>query len=102
MNDLLWLANRPLWGNVVGILTSWNPNTLEGLESRLSVGIRRILVELPHSIELELEKVHWTQMDFTELPRSTYSEDCRQAGKSSSPHNLASLTTAQRMNLGAL
>jgi hypothetical protein len=44
----------------MGILTSQNPNTPEGLESRLSVGIHRILSELPHLIELELRKLHRT------------------------------------------
>jgi hypothetical protein len=38
----------------VGILTSQNPNTPEGLESRLPVGIHRIPTELPHSNKLEL------------------------------------------------
>jgi hypothetical protein len=47
----------------MGIPTSRNPDTLEELESRLSVIIHRILAELPHSIELELEKLHRTQTD---------------------------------------
>jgi hypothetical protein len=68
MNDLLWLANHPLWGNVVGIPTSWNPDTPKGLKSRPSLIIHRILVELPHSIDLELEKLCQTQMDSAELP----------------------------------
>jgi hypothetical protein len=80
MNDLLWLVNHPLWGNVMGIPTSWNPDTPEGVDSQLSVGIHRILVELPHSTELE-------------LLRSSYSEDSRQAGKFTSPQNLTSLST---------
>jgi hypothetical protein len=42
----------------MGIPISRDPNTLEGLESRLSVGIHRIPAELPHSIELELGKLH--------------------------------------------
>jgi hypothetical protein len=41
----------------MGIPTSQNPNTPEGLESRLSVTIHRILVELPHSTEPELKKL---------------------------------------------
>jgi hypothetical protein len=45
----------------VGIPTSRNLDTLEGLESRLSVEIRRILVELPHSTKPELGKLHQTQ-----------------------------------------
>jgi hypothetical protein len=64
MNDLLWLANRPLWGNAIGIPTSRNPDTLEGLESQLSVRIHRILVELLHSTEVELRKLRWTQTDY--------------------------------------
>jgi hypothetical protein len=57
MNDLLRLANRPLRGNVVGILTSRDPDTPEALKSWLSVGIHRILIELPHSTKLELRKI---------------------------------------------
>jgi hypothetical protein len=44
--------------------TSQNPNTPEELESRLSVRIRRILVELPHLTKLELRKLYRTQTDF--------------------------------------
>jgi hypothetical protein len=65
MNDLLWLVNLPLWGNVMCILTSRNPDAPEGLENRLSIIIHRIPVELPHLTE------------------------------SSSPQNLASLSTLQ-------
>jgi hypothetical protein len=64
MNNLLWSTNHPLWVNVMGILTSWTPDTPEGLKSQLSVKIHRIPEELPHSIELELGKPCWTQMDF--------------------------------------
>jgi hypothetical protein len=53
MNDLLWLANHRLRGNAMGILTSQDPDTPEGLESRLSV---EIPAELPHSTKLELRK----------------------------------------------
>jgi hypothetical protein len=63
MNDLLWLVNHTLWGNVAGIPTSQNPDTPEGLESRFSVGIHRISAELPHSTKLELRKLHWTRTD---------------------------------------
>jgi hypothetical protein len=41
----------------MGIPTSQNPDTQHGLESRLSVGICRILTELSHSTELELGKL---------------------------------------------
>jgi hypothetical protein len=47
----------------VGIPTSQNPDTPEGLESRFSVEIHRILAELPHSTKLELKKLHQTRMD---------------------------------------
>jgi hypothetical protein len=47
----------------MGIPTSQNPNTPEGLESRLSVTIHRILVELLHSTEPELKKLRRTQLD---------------------------------------
>jgi hypothetical protein len=40
------LKNRQ---HVVGIPTCRNPNTPEGLESRLPVRIHRILAKLPHS-----------------------------------------------------
>jgi hypothetical protein len=42
------------------IPTSQNPDTPEELESWLSVGIHRILTELPHLSELELKKLHQT------------------------------------------
>jgi hypothetical protein len=41
----------------VGIPISQNPDTPEGLESRVSIGIHRILGELPHSTEPELGKL---------------------------------------------
>jgi hypothetical protein len=44
----------------MGIPTSWNPDTPEGLESRLSIGIHGILVELLHLTDLELKKLHRT------------------------------------------
>jgi hypothetical protein len=47
----------------MGFSTSWDTNTSERLESRLSVGIRRISAELPHLTELELRKLHRIQMD---------------------------------------
>jgi hypothetical protein len=45
------------------IPTSQDSNTPDGLESRFSVKIHRILVELPHLTELDLGKLHQTQMD---------------------------------------
>jgi hypothetical protein len=47
----------------MGTLTCWDPDTLEGLESRLSVRIHRILTELPHLTELKLRKLHRIRMD---------------------------------------
>jgi hypothetical protein len=41
----------------VGIPTSRDPDTPEGLESRLSVRIHRIPAELPRSSDLELGKL---------------------------------------------
>jgi hypothetical protein len=45
------------------ILTSQDSNTLEGLESRFSIGIHKIPAKLPHSIKLELGKLHRIRMD---------------------------------------
>jgi hypothetical protein len=59
----------------VGIPTSQNPDTPEGLESQLSVRIHKILAELPHSTELELGKLHRTRTVPAELPRLSYFED---------------------------
>jgi hypothetical protein len=47
----------------MGIPTSQNPDTPEGLESQLSVRICRIPAELPHSTELELKKLHRSRTD---------------------------------------
>jgi hypothetical protein len=47
----------------MSIPTSRNPDTLEGLETQLSIGSRRILAELPHSTEPELGKLHQTRTD---------------------------------------
>jgi hypothetical protein len=47
----------------MGILTSWDLDTPEGLEIRLSVRIHRILAELSHSTELELEKLRRARTD---------------------------------------
>jgi hypothetical protein len=59
----------------VGIPTSRDPNTPEGLESQLSVRIRRILVDLPHSTELELGNSIESERIPVELPCSSYSKD---------------------------
>jgi hypothetical protein len=47
----------------MGILTSQNPRTPEGLESQVSVKIHRILAKLPDPTELELRKLHRTRTD---------------------------------------
>jgi hypothetical protein len=101
MNDLLWLVNHPLWGNVMGILTSQNPDTPKGLESQPSVRICKIPTEHPHQIEQELKNFVEPEWIPAELPRSSYSEDSWQAGKSYGPHYLAPLSTLQRLNLKA-
>jgi hypothetical protein len=95
MNDLLWLVNHQLWGNVAGIPTSRNPNTPEGLNSWLSIDIHRISVKVPQSTEVELKNSVESERIPVELPRSIYSEDSWQTGKSSSPQNLTSLSTLQ-------
>jgi hypothetical protein len=56
MNHLLRLANHSLRVNVIGIPISQNPDTPEGLKSRLVVEIHTISAELPHSTKLELRK----------------------------------------------
>jgi hypothetical protein len=58
------LVNHALRGNVMGIPTSRNPDTLEGLENRLSIGIHRISAESSLSTEPDLGKLHRTRMDF--------------------------------------
>jgi hypothetical protein len=60
----------------VGIPTSWDLDTLEGLESLLSGRIHRIPAALPHSTELELRKLYRILTD---------------SSRASGPQNLASL-----------
>jgi hypothetical protein len=76
MNDLLWLVNHPVQGNVMSLQTSQNSDTPEALESRLSVRIHRIPAELLHSTEQELGKLRRIH---------SYSKDSQQARKSSDP-----------------
>jgi hypothetical protein len=47
----------------MGIPTSQNPDTQEGLESRLSIRIHRIPAKLPHSTVLELGLLLRTRTD---------------------------------------
>jgi hypothetical protein len=75
----------------VGILTSQNPDRPEGLKQRLSVRIHRIRVELPHSRKLEPRNPVEPQRILIELPRSSYEEGSRQAGRPSSPQSLTTL-----------
>jgi hypothetical protein len=75
----------------VGIMTSQNPDTPEGLEQRLSVGIHRIPAELLHSSKLELRNPVGPQRIPTELPRSSYEEGSRQDGRPSGPQSLSTL-----------
>jgi hypothetical protein len=79
----------------MGILTSQDPDTPEGLKSWLSVRIHRIPAKLPHSTELELRNSIKPKRILAELPCSSYSEDSRQAGKSSGPQNHASLCSTK-------
>jgi hypothetical protein len=102
MNDLLRLVNHPPRGNVTGIPTSRNPDTPEGLESRLSVRIQRTPTELPHLTELEPRNLRRTLMDSNrasvlELLRGLPTS--REVLRPLEPH--ISLYST-RMNLGAL
>jgi hypothetical protein len=58
----------------MGILTSRNLDTPEGLEQKLFIGIHRILVELPHSSQLELRNLVGPRRILPELLRSSYEE----------------------------
>jgi hypothetical protein len=58
----------------MGIPTSWNPDTPEGLEQRLSAEIHRISAELPHSSKLESRNPVGPQRIPAELPHSSYEE----------------------------
>jgi hypothetical protein len=58
----------------MGIPTSWNPNTPEGLEQRPSVGIHRILANLLHSSKLEPRNHVGPRKIPVEIPRSSYEE----------------------------
>jgi hypothetical protein len=96
------IGKSPTLSKCHGYPDNRNPDTPEGLESRLSIGIHRIPVELSHSIELELKKLHRTVMDSDrastlELLRGLLTS--REVLWSSEPH-LSLYST--RMNLGAL
>jgi hypothetical protein len=53
---------------------SRNPNTPEGLESQLSIGIHRIPAELLHSIDKSSKNCVESEWIPAELPRSSYEE----------------------------
>jgi hypothetical protein len=91
MNDLLWLVNHPLRDNVVGIPTSQNHDRPQGLESQVSIGIRKIPAKLPHSTKPELRKLHRTRTDSgrasaLELLRGLLT--CREVLRPTEPHSL--------------
>jgi hypothetical protein len=106
LDNLLWLTNHPLWGNVVGILTSQNLDTPKGLEQRLSIRIHRILVELPHLSKLEPRNPVRPWRISVELPRSSYEEGSWQARRPSGHQSLTTLLTGLRLattlRMGAL
>jgi hypothetical protein len=81
----------------VGIPTSWNPDTPEGLKKTLSVGIHRISAELSHSSKLEPRNPIGPQRIPVELPHSSYEEGSRQAGRPSGPQCLTTLPTRLRL-----
>jgi hypothetical protein len=47
----------------MGIPISWDHDTPEGLERQLSIGIDKIMAELPHSTELDRRKLRRPRMD---------------------------------------
>jgi hypothetical protein len=67
------------------IPTGRDSDFTEVLEQRLSVGIRRIPAELPHSSKLEPRDPVGPRRIPTELPCSSYKEGSRQAGRPSGP-----------------
>jgi hypothetical protein len=81
----------------VGISTSQNPNTPEGLESWLSVEILRIPAELLHSTDYSMENSVEPKRILVELLRSSYEECSRPAGRPSGPQSLTTLPTRLRL-----
>jgi hypothetical protein len=65
--------------------TSTGRDSRGGLESQLSDGIHRILAKLLHSGEPELKHLNEIEGILTELPRTRYNEDSRQAWEPSKP-----------------
>jgi hypothetical protein len=81
----------------MGIPTSRNPDTPEGLEQRHFARIHRIPAELPHSRKLELRNPVGPRRIPVELPRSSYEEGSQQAGRHSGPQSLTTLPTRLRL-----
>jgi hypothetical protein len=73
------------------------PTTPKVLEQRLSVGIHRILTELPHSSKLELRNPVRPRRILVELPCSSYEEGSQQARRPSDPQSLATLLIRLRL-----
>jgi hypothetical protein len=61
----------------MGIPTSQNPDTPEGVEQRLSIRIHRISAELPHSSKLEPRNPVRPRRILAELPSLSYEEGSR-------------------------
>jgi hypothetical protein len=74
------------------------PTSPKILKQRLSVGICRILAELPHSSKLERRNHVGPWRIPAELPRSSYEDGSRQAGSPFGPQCLATLPTRLRLS----
>jgi hypothetical protein len=86
----------------MGIPISQNPDTPEGLKSRFSVGINIIPAVLPHSIELELEKLHRTQTDSSRAFALELLRGLQTSGKVLHPSEPPLSLYSTIMNSGAL
>jgi hypothetical protein len=86
----------------MGIPTSQNPDTPEGLESQLSVRICRILAELPHSTELELKNLYRTRTDSGRASALELLRGLPTSREVLQPSELCLSLYSTRMNLGAL
>jgi hypothetical protein len=86
----------------MGILTSQNPDTPEELESRLSVGIRRIPAELPHLTEPDLRKLCGTRTDSGEASTLELLRGFPTSWEVPRPSEPRLPLYSTRMNLGSL
>jgi hypothetical protein len=86
----------------MGIPTSQNPDTLEGLENWLSVGIHTILAELPHSTEPELRKLRRTRTDFGRASALELLRGVLRSREVLRPSDPRLSLNSTRMNLGVL